>query len=396
MHIPVESSRRIVNRRTALVILGVSAWVVCISGCGNGESHLNETNQSKGSRIIPVPPKDNHGPSVDNGGASGHNVGRSGHRDHTSRNRDGASGHTKSESELTSDAFHHNGGRSDNTGAGSGLQDGASNHDGFQIIAFGDFGFQNSMMTRTMDMFHLKFPSPDMVFLLGDNMYSHISSPSEYSIWFDQVARKSKAPHYVILGNHDYSNNVDQLMLKGMPAADARWIMPSNYYFKRFERADFTLCVWFLDTEKFTKIQSDWLDKSLAAEKPRCTWTVVNGHHPGLVQGSGPGLGSKFIGKFLEPLLEKHNVDIYMSGHHHNSQHLTNKPAKTNIFIAGQISLSHSFTGVTTKGQAVWGSGEEPAILELNISARNIRYAIHSGNRNTGGPIHSGVINLNP
>ena len=29
---------------------------------------------------------------------------------------------------------------------------GRSNHDGLQIIAFGDFGIQNSLMTRTMDM----------------------------------------------------------------------------------------------------------------------------------------------------------------------------------------------------------------------------------------------------
>ena len=271
---------------------------------------------------------------------------------------------------------------------------GRSNHDGLQIIAFGDFGIQNSLMTRTMDMYHSKFPNPDMVFLLGDNMYNHISSTSQYSIWFDQVARKSLAPHYVILGNHDYSYNVDQLMLKDMPAADARWIMPSNYYFKRFDRADFTLCAWFLDTEKFTKIQSDWLDKSLTAEKSSCTWTVVNGHHPGLVQGSDLGMGSRYIGRFLEPLLEKHSVDIYMNGHHHNSQHLTNKPAasRTNYFIIGQVSLTHKFNGIGKKGQVVWGTDKEPAILELSINSKQISYTFVGGVSQLA--LHSGTISL--
>jgi tartrate-resistant acid phosphatase type 5 len=267
------------------------------------------------------------------------------------------------------------------------IPQGMDSRKSLQVVAFGDFGFVNQDLKRTMDMYHSKFPSPDMVFLLGDNTYTDISKTSDYPIWFDYVARKSKAPHYVILGNHEYIHQVDQFMLKEMTAADPRWIMPSRYYFKRFEGADFTLCVWFIDTEKFTSDQRTWLDQSLSREKSGCTWKVVSGHHPGMIQASGPSFGRD---RPIEPILEKHGVDIYMCGHHHNSQLLTNKPHKTHVFIVGQVSLRHPFGGSPTKGQILWGTDVEPAILELKFDASQIRYNFVGGR--TGSSLHSGSI----
>ena len=187
------------------------------------------------------------------------------------------------------------------------------NEKAIDIIAFGDFGKANRMMTQTMDTYHSNFANPTMVFLLGDNSYNfdwEMTKTSQYTVFFDHVARKSSSPHYVILGNHDYELKVAGLMLKEMPFADSRWILPSSYYFKRFKRADFVLCVWFLDTEKFTIEQSTWFEKSLSGEKSTCTWTFVNGHHPGMIQASGAQYGSNFLSKYLEPILERHNVDV--------------------------------------------------------------------------------------
>ena len=257
-----------------------------------------------------------------------------------------------------------------------------------QIIVFGDFGSLNVPMTTAMDTYHSKFINPDMVFLLGDNAYDHISSPSDYSFWYEHVARESKADHYAILGNFDYILNVDQMMLMEMHLADSRWIMPSRYYFKRFDKVN--LCVWFLDTDRLDAAQVDWLDASIQSEKSTCTWTIVNGHHPGMVQASGPTFGSKTRGASLESIFDKHSIDIYMCGHHHNSQHFTNLPFNTHYFVVGQISLKHPFLGTPTRGQVVWGSDAEPAFLELNVSATQIAFAFHGGK--TGSVIHSGTI----
>ena len=261
-----------------------------------------------------------------------------------------------------------------------------------QIIAFGDFGRVNRKLQETMNMYHGKFKSPDAVFLLGDNSYQPISDASEYDSYFLHVARQSRPPHYVILGNHDYQYEADGFELE-ISKRDSRWIMPSRYYFERFVRAEFTICGWFLDTYKFTREQSTWLDKSISREQSTCTWTIVNGHHPGQVQASGAKFGSNHIDQYLQPILDKYDVDLYLCGHHHNSQHLSNLPYKTHVFVVGQVMSAHPFDGQISKGQLVWGTGTEPSILELNITKDSIDYAFHSGSRGPdGSTIHSGTI----
>jgi tartrate-resistant acid phosphatase type 5 len=267
-----------------------------------------------------------------------------------------------------------------------------------QIVAFGDFGANTNGLRKTMDMYHKNFPNPDLVFLLGDNLYSHISKPSQFSIFFDQVARKSTAPHYAILGNYDYSHNVVQVQLD-MNSYDKRWNMPSRYYFKKFERDTFSICAWFIDTETINRrdnenpdlAQLKWLDNSIMSEKNGCTWTIVSGHIPGFVQASGPNMGAFQIHRRLQPILDKHNVDIYLTGHHHNIQHLTKPGVKTHFFIAGKTSQDNHGTPRQAKlGNLVFGSDSEPAILVLDVSANRIHYAFHGGvSRQT---IHSGVI----
>ena len=261
-----------------------------------------------------------------------------------------------------------------------------------EVIAFGDFGTENSVMTSTMSLLHAKFPTPDLVFLLGDNTYKHVASPKEYTLFANHVARGSNSPHYAVMGNYEYKLNSDQTMLK-MGAWDSRWIMPSAYYFKKFTRATFTVCVWFIDTDKFVVQQTHWLDASIAKERRGCTWTVVAGHHPGQVQASGPTMGNKRIDRHLQPILDKYGVDVNLCGHHHNSQHLTNLPHRTHTFIAGQISSVHGAPTTAVKGQLVWGSAAEPAFLRLKISATQMIVEFHSGRRPaSSGPIHSQIL----
>ena len=164
--------------------------------------------------------------------------------------------------------------------------------------------------------------------------------------------------------------------------------MPGKYYFERFNRADFTVCMWFIDTQKFTESQRSWLDNSISDEKSECTWKVVNGHHPGSIHGSLVGSGK--IGKVLEPILERHDVDIYICGHHHNNQHFTNLPYKLNVFVVGQVSLDHPVSGDTKKGQFIWGTNDEPAILALTFKSTEVQFSFHGGLTNAES--HSGSI----
>jgi predicted MPP superfamily phosphohydrolase len=263
-----------------------------------------------------------------------------------------------------------------------------------KIVAFGDFGAKTQMMRKTMDTYHQKTPNPDMVFLLGDNTYSKFSRPTEYDIFFDFVARGSTAPHYPILGNYEYQLGVVPQMLD-LSKIDSRWILPSTYHFQRFTEMGFSICVWFIDTEQFGRNQGMWLDQSITTEKPTCTWTIVNGHKPGAVQASGPKWTTAHLEKYLEPMLDKHMIDVYLCGHHHASQHLVSTVSKRHVFIVGQIMESHAGINLAFQPpELVWKTTAEPAYLELDISANKIDFAFHSGYTPAGSPpIHSGVIN---
>ena len=266
----------------------------------------------------------------------------------------------------------------------------SSSTEGFQVIAFGDFGELSDKLVKTMEMYHSKFKSPDAVFLLGDYYYGNDFSEAKFASLFNEhVAGDSRARHYAILGNYDYRLEIDNFFLSS-PPPDPRWYMPQRFYFERFSKGNMNVCVWFLDTDKMSADQASWLDGSISAERATCTWLIVNGHHPGMVQASGPTFGNKNVDSLVQPILDKYNVHIYMCGHHHNSQHITNLPHKTNVFVVGHVATQHTFNNRIVKGQLVWGNDQEPAILELNMNEETITFAFHSGY--TGRTIHHGVI----
>lgn len=266
----------------------------------------------------------------------------------------------------------------------------SANKEALTILAFGDFGKESLDLVRTMEVMHRKFPDPDMVFLLGDNTYEETVTAENYRVFYDIVAKDSKAPHYAILGNHDYEHHNEAMMLE-LNARDPRWNMPSTYYFKRFEGVDFSLCCWFLDTTKIKDQQIAWLDASLTAEKASCTWTVVNGHHPGRIHATAEFTGGQRIDQYLQPVLDKHNVDLYLCGHHHNSQHLTNLPLKTHYFITGQLVDVYHVGASPAKGQLVWNSEAAPAFLQLTVKASQIEFSYHSG-YDESVVMHSGIL----
>jgi len=249
-------------------------------------------------------------------------------------------------------------------------------------------------------MYHSKFPNPDYVFLLGDNIYGDdVVSPATNTQFNKYVAKGSTCPHYVILGNYDLATNVRERVHYEMAKEDPRWIFPSSYYFEKFTsepKGEFSLCTWFTNTDRFTKTQGDWLREGIRRERDQCTWTMVVGHRPGHIQASGKG--DRHIGRYLEPILSQEKVDIYLAAHHHNLQHLRYETDHhpLNVFITGRTSLNnHGMPRRTAeKGEILWGDVAEPAILVLNVTRERITAEYHSGYRSVDSdPIYSAIIN---
>lgn len=65
----------------------------------------------------------------------------------------------------------------------------------------------------------------------------------------------------------------------------------------------------------------DTLDHELGKEES--DWKIVFAHYPCYSAGGYPGFDS--VRNKVLPIMEKHNVDIYVTGHDHNLQHWTTK-----------------------------------------------------------------------
>lgn len=161
-------------------------------------------------------------------------------------------------------------------------------------------------------------------------------------------------PFYPVRGNHDYrSPNPDaQLEYYTKHGEEGRWIFPAAYYQTKKTLADGTTIDFiFLDTillapeasesetainlhddEQRKEKQYVWLEAALA--ESTADWLLVVGHHP-VFSGGEHGDTPSLVARLL-PLLEKHHVDMYVSGHDHTLQHLQHLPTThTQFFVNG-------------------------------------------------------------
>lgn len=224
------------------------------------------------------------------------------------------------------------------------------------------------------------------VFLLGDNFYPRgisrdlsIRDP-QFNLFSDVLA--GSAPDgltfYPILGNHDWMGDVNAQV--GFSLFDARWHMPALYHFKRFNLEErVNVCVWFIDTEHFfsDETQKRWLRSSLATETTTCTWTIVNGHYPVFTGGEYTRCNSleRFRNSIL-PILNEYQVDMYLSGHEHQSQILKADDHNTVFVVAGSIS---DMRGERARGHANlrWIDSRTVGFAEIIVSSNELKIVFH-------------------
>lgn len=177
-------------------------------------------------------------------------------------------------------------------------------------------------------------------------------------------------PWYPILGNHEYRGNTQAVL--DYSAVSRRWQMPARYYSKVFEEDGATLRVVFIDTtpligkyhkdsldypsvpQQDAKKQLAWLEEELSAAKE--DWLVVVGHHPIYAHTTKSESERKDMQKRVDPILRRHNVDMYICGHIHNFQHT--KPQGTSIDYVVNSAGSLARSKVEAIEGTVFASGE--------------------------------------
>jgi 3',5'-cyclic AMP phosphodiesterase CpdA len=141
---------------------------------------------------------------------------------------------------------------------------------------------------------------------------------------------------YPVFGNHEYRGNTQALI--DYSQISRRWNMPAHYYtFSRKIDAENSIRIVCIDTSPFLKEyrnlsdqfpdvalqdtikQLKWIDSVLTVSNEK--WKIVMGHHPMYSVDSLHGNTQELI-RQLDPILRKHHVDFYFSGHIHSAQHI--------------------------------------------------------------------------
>ncbi len=176
--------------------------------------------------------------------------------------------------------------------------------------------------------------NPDFIISTGDNIYPD-GVTSEDDVRFDDAWRDVYTGDnivdlvwYISVGNHDHGDDDRELYQVVFGDNEPRWHFPALYYHETFLTPDgATLEIFCIDTQSMRhekheiEQQYEWLEDSLATST--ADWKIVFGHHPALTTGwHGPGSGT--IRDNVIPICEKYDVDILLTGHDHNLQHIVN------------------------------------------------------------------------
>ncbi len=164
---------------------------------------------------------------------------------------------------------------------------------------------------------------------VGDNLYCKLKNTHDMN-WqtvFEDMydPERVNCPFYCVLGNHDYEENKPRVQLAyAIENPHSRWKFPSKWYRLEFPADNPLVSVLMLDSD-YHKLsrrehddQLDWLHAELA--KPRSTWMVAAGHHPLFSNGVHGDVG--ILQYEWGVLFRKYHVNLYVSGHEHNLQHL--------------------------------------------------------------------------
>lgn len=243
-----------------------------------------------------------------------------------------------------------------------------------RFAALGDAGKGNADQARNAEALAAVCARQgcDLVLLLGDNVYPDGVTSLHDPRWqtaFEQPFAPVDAPFYPVLGNHDLGPGGLEAWRGDVQVAwsadHPRWRLPARYHRHRRGAVDFLA----LDTPAFmlaglgnplidtfaerARAQERWIDESTASP---ASWRIAYGHHPlrsngrhgdaGAYEGV-PGLPLVSGGGVREALTEHlcGRVDLYLSGHDHNQQWLTEPCAGTELIVSGAGSSTSPLRG---------------------------------------------------
>jgi acid phosphatase len=256
------------------------------------------------------------------------------------------------------------------------------------FYAIGDTGYGGDILranASSMERAAEKRPVA-FVLLLGDNFYPSGVDTTEDRRWkeiFEDafVGAGLQVPFHAVLGNHDHRGSIEAEI--DYTKRSTRWKMPSRWYTFSAPLADGSAAQFFaLDTQPIhhgwseAKAEEAWLDAELSLSKAR--WKIVFSHHPILSHGSHGGT-AELVAR-LEPILERHGVDLVISGHDHDLQVIPSNKGWVQVVSGAGCSTRDTSFGEDTlcalaePGYAWFGIGAHELWIEIATAAQGPRF----------------------
>ncbi|XP_073126724.1 purple acid phosphatase 3-like [Henckelia pumila] len=233
-----------------------------------------------------------------------------------------------------------------------------SKRNSIEFLVVGDWGrgglFNQSRVAKQMGVIGKK-QDIDFIVSTGDNFYdSGLISENDplFRRSFTNIykAKSLQKPWYTVLGNHDYLGNTKVQVSGKLRKFDSRWNCKRNFVVETG-----MVDMFFIDTTPFVdayfenpkKKNFDWKDilprerylstveqhLDLGLSKSRAPWKIVVGHHT--IRSIGHHGDTQEIIDHILPILEAHKVDMYINGHDHCLEHLSNSKGSPQFFTSG-------------------------------------------------------------
>ena len=190
----------------------------------------------------------------------------------------------------------------------------------FSFIYFGDA--QNDIRSRWSRVIRTAYESmPKASFMIhAGDLINRPQNDEEWGAWFEAGGWIFRTmPSIATPGNHEYTIVKDgDTMVRGItPQWRPTFALPENgpeslpesCYYIDYQGAR----IISINSNEQHEIQAKWLDQVLSESQQR--WLIVTMHHP--IYSSTPSRDNPDLRETLQPVFDKHEVDIVLQGHDH-------------------------------------------------------------------------------
>ncbi|XP_075659462.1 purple acid phosphatase 3-like isoform X2 [Castanea sativa] len=182
------------------------------------------------------------------------------------------------------------------------------------FLVVGDWGrkglYNQSLVATQMGVVGEKLDI-DFVISTGDNFYENgltgVSDPAFNESFINMYTASSlQKQWYTVLGNHDYSGDVEAQLSPILTKMDHRWLCLRSFIVN---------------------------DVDSALRDSTAKWKIVVGHHT--IKSAGQHGITIELEEQLLPILQANNIDLYVNGHDHCLEHISSTDSQIQFLTSG-------------------------------------------------------------